>query len=705
MLWLIPLSVFFSSSEVVLWHSYRAGEEQALQKIVQQIEIDTPITIRTLAIPFGAYDQKLRQAIGAGLGPDLFIAGHDTLGDWLARKALDPVEIENEGLYLSETLGPLKKTDGGYWGLPLAFKTLVLFYRRDWLPEPPATTDDLIRLGKHVAQQGQWGLGYDLGSFYYHSPWFFGAGARLDFGDPHFFSSAPSIAAATFFQELTQQHRITPSDLNGALVTELFNRGQLAMVVNGPWFLSEINDTIPFAVSELPMMSSQQRPASPFSTIEAVFITQGRSRPEVLKVAHALVSDSAANTRATIARQPVANRTVYDQLSDPTLTTFKRQLAHSTPMPTVPEMQLFWEPAAQALREISRGSRSPEEALVHAERRFTLLRQGLPAPTSSTPYVIFGCLAGCLFVAFGARRFFSHRQQIWRAKTVYLFVLPTTIGMALLVGIPFIWAIGLGFYAHGPGEERFVGLQNFQHILGSLGAMTPNFYWTLGVTILWTVFNVALHALLGTLLALLLAPQWLWGRAWFRVLLLLPWAVPSYITALIFKGLFNKQLGAINAVLQKLSLAPVGWFDHFWSAFFANLCTNVWLGFPFMMVNVTAGLQAIPQNLYDAAALDGANAWTRFRRITLPLLGPALMPSIVLGTLWTFNMFNIVYLVSEGQPEGSTDILVTEAYRWAFARNGNYGYAAAYSLVIFAILLVYHRVTQKWLGRYLEAHS
>src|SRR5690606_29566297 len=104
--------------------------------------------------------------------------------------------------------------------------------------------------------------------------------------------------------------------------------------------------------------------------------------------------------------------------------------------------------------------------------------------------------------------------------------------------------------------------------------------------------------------------------------------------------------------------------------------------FPFMMVTILGALQAIPKDLYDAAWVDGASTWQRFRHVTLPLVGPALVPAIVLGTIWTFNMFNVVFLVSEGQPEGATDILVTEAYRWAFARNGRFGYAAAYSVII-----------------------
>ena len=112
-----------------------------------------------------------------------------------------------------------------------------------------------------------------------------------------------------------------------------------------------------------------------------------------------------------------------------------------------------------------------------------------------------------------------------------------------------------------------------------------------------------------------------------------------------------------------------------------------------MMVVALGALQSIPRDLEDAAAVDGATKWQRFRHITLPLLRPALLPAIILGSVWTFNMFNIIYLVSGGEPDSSSDILITEAYRWAFERQERYGYAAAYGVLIFGALVMYTWLT------------
>ncbi len=181
-------------------------------------------------------------------------------------------------------------------------------------------------------------------------------------------------------------------------------------------------------------------------------------------------------------------------------------------------------------------------------------------------------------------------------------------------------------------------------------------------------------------------------RAVYRVLLIVPWAVPSYVTALAWKGMFHRQFGAVNAILTSLGLTPLSWFSKFSTAFAANVATNVWLGFPFMMVVVMGALTSISKDVLEAAEVDGATRWQTFRLVTLPLLRPTLLPSVVLGSVWTFNMFNVVYLVSGGEPDGTTDILVSEAYRWAFARNAQLGYAAAYAVIIFGLLVLMSRV-------------
>ncbi|HLU67645.1 MAG TPA: sugar ABC transporter permease, partial [Kofleriaceae bacterium] len=264
--------------------------------------------------------------------------------------------------------------------------------------------------------------------------------------------------------------------------------------------------------------------------------------------------------------------------------------------------------------------------------------------------------------------------------------------MLVLVAVPLVVGLALGFYNHRHGTWTFVGLDNFVHILSGGGRALSdplNFYFTLGVTVLWTAANVLLHLAIGVALALVLRQSWLGGRGVYRVLFILPWAIPNYITALIWNGMFQSEYGAVNGILSALGLDRVSWFSELATAFTANVCANTWLGFPFMMVVALGALESIPRDMHEAAEVDGASAWQRFVHITLPHLRPALAPAVALGAIWTFNMFNVIYLVSGGAPGGASDILVTEAYRWAFERGERYGLAAAYATIIFLILLVW----------------
>jgi arabinogalactan oligomer/maltooligosaccharide transport system permease protein len=319
--------------------------------------------------------------------------------------------------------------------------------------------------------------------------------------------------------------------------------------------------------------------------------------------------------------------------------------------------------------------------------------------------VILAAGAGLLALAFVAAQRFREQnfaRSLKASLPAYAYVAHAALTVSALVLFPLGAGALTAFFA-GPKEATtYVGLANFVEILTARGGSLfghGSFYLTLAVTLLWTISNVSLHLLLGLVLGIVLSRPFMRLKTLYRVLLILPWAVPSYVTALAWKGMFHRQFGAINAILKSLGGEPVSWFSHFSTAFAANLATNVWLGFPFMMVVTLGALTSIPKEVLEAAEVDGASRWQRFRLVTLPLLLPALLPSVILGSVWTFNMFNVVYLVSGGEPDGSTDILVSEAYRWAFTRNAQYGYAAAYAVLIFLLLVVGTRVGNRVAGR------
>jgi ABC-type sugar transport system permease subunit len=289
-------------------------------------------------------------------------------------------------------------------------------------------------------------------------------------------------------------------------------------------------------------------------------------------------------------------------------------------------------------------------------------------------------------------------NTILKYKTPYMYILPGGFGIALLSFAPLFSGIVLSFFRVKYGEYNFILFKNYTDILiGGLAdiANPEGFYYTFFITVVWTLVNIFFHLTIGMAIALVLNKKGLKFKKIYSIIFIIPWAIPNYITALIWKSMFHKQFGSINNLLVFLGFERISWFTDTTTAFLANLFTNIWLGFPFMMVMTLGALQSIPPHLYDAAVMDGATKWQQFKYITLPMLKPALLPSIILGIIWTFNMFNVIYLVSGGEPNSSTDILITEAYRWAFERNGRYGYSAAYATIIFIVLYMYNYVTNK----------
>ena len=325
-------------------------------------------------------------------------------------------------------------------------------------------------------------------------------------------------------------------------------------------------------------------------------------------------------------------------------------------------------------------------------------------------------LAVLLFIGMGGLA--RTVETVVENRTAYAYIAPAMVGMVVLVFFPFFYGITLSFtdsnlYNTGQSlTDIWVGLRNYAEILGDFSIAKRasdgsivfnylNFYYTLFFTVVWTVTNVTIGVTVGLVLALILNVQGLALRPVYRVLLILPWAMPNYITALIWKGMFHQQFGVVNHLIRMFGGQGLAWYDTPVSSFFTVLATNGWLSFPFMMVVSLGALTSIPAELYEAARVDGASRWQQFTAITLPSLKPALVPAIILSVVWTFNQFNVIFLVTEGEPSNSTEILITQAYKYAFQRY-RYGYAAAYSTVIFGILLLYS-VVQNRVSRATEA--
>ena len=363
---------------VVFWHSYRGMEKDALEEVGANFTKAHPdIRIQFLQVPFDALPDKITAAVPRGKGPDIFIFGHDRVGYWADKKVLEPlglwVKKDMSGLYMPSTLEALTYEDALY-GLPTSLKCVALIYNKKLVKVPPKNTDEMIAMAKKNtnAGQNQFGLVYEIGLTYYNSSWLFGFGGGIfDKNDDPIINSPGNVKALDFVYDLYRNQNIMPEEISNTLVTALFNKGQAAMVISGPWFLGEIEKGVDFAVAPLPAISAIQAKPKPFLTVEAMFMSsQSAHKKEAFEVIKYFTSKEALVVMAKKGGQPVANLQAYDDpavKNHPFIPVFKLQAETAVPMPNIAEMMMVWTPFDLAIGKVLNRTAKPKQALDEAQ--------------------------------------------------------------------------------------------------------------------------------------------------------------------------------------------------------------------------------------------------------------------------------------------------------------------------------------------------
>lgn len=271
------------------------------------------------------------------------------------------------------------------------------------------------------------------------------------------------------------------------------------------------------------------------------------------------------------------------------------------------------------------------------------------------------------------------------AAAPWLLLGPALAMTAALVLVPAAQTIWMSLHdvvLFRPRLRPFVGLANYARALGD-----PVFWGSLGLSLLWVVASVGLQFLLGLGAALLLNRRFAW-RGIARALTVVPWALPSVIIGLIWTWMLDFNLGLVNAVGMRLHLLsePVAWLSQPGTALVAVILAVVWQGFPFFAVSLLAGLQAIPDELYEAASLDGAGAWAKFRNVTLPGLLPVMATTLLLRMIWVANSLDLILVMTGGGPGTATQTLPLHAFLTAWS-GGNYGQGSALAVLLTLLLL------------------
>lgn len=696
-------------NEIVIWHNMRPEEKNILQRHIDEYMKLNP-GIKVIQLYKETEEMRSGYIVAAigGQGPDLIYGPSDQVGPFAEMEIIKPLDTIFTKEYI-ETFNSnaLIYSNGRLWQLADKLGNhLTLVYNKKLVPVPPKTDKELIEIGQRVTKDfngdgrtDQYGLVWNYTEPYFFIPFLTGYGGWvLDSLNQPTLNTPAMIKGLNFISALRDKYKIIPNEADYDIADVLFKEGKAGMMINGDWSWSSYgNAGIDYGISILPLMTETGKYATPMVAPKGYSINKNVDEVKLEKVKSLLFylmsPEKQLETALEVKTFP-SQKILYDDprlTSDEILLNSMKQIELGIPLPIVTEMRAIWDAMRPSYQAVLGGAVSPEKAAAEMQKaainKIKELREDVVNPT-------FGLILQLIAIVIVVTVLFLMRKTIAaffrnlkRDSFAYYLALPAILIMFAVIFYPFFYNIVLSFsnmsLAH-INDWSLIGFDQYLKVFSE-----PEFYSIFLKTIIWTSANIFFHVTLGVTLALLLNRN-LPGTPIFRTLLILPWAVPQYIVALTWRGMFNYEYGAINLILVKyMSMSPVEWLKSPVEAFSAVIITNIWLGFPFMMIIALGALQSIPQELYEAADLDGARWYHKLKTITIPLIKPVMIPAITLGVIWTFNNLNVVWLVSNaGEPSDKTHILVSFVYKAAFNLY-RYGYAAAFSVIIFLILLVF----------------
>ena len=266
----------------------------------------------------------------------------------------------------------------------------------------------------------------------------------------------------------------------------------------------------------------------------------------------------------------------------------------------------------------------------------------------------------------------------------YALIAPAALYILAIVAWPLLETIRLSFTNSSLAGEEYIGFENYEKMLGS-----KKFNKIVIRTFIWMFFSVSLKLFIGLIGATLLNAN-LPGRSMFRVLIMPPWIVPIAIGMLGWLWLYNGYFGLIAGVGMRTGIldGPFGFLAYKQSAFISTIIADVWVGTPMVTIFFLTAMQGVPKDLYEAAYCDGASRWHRFFKITLPQITPVIITMALLSAIWTFNSFEIIWILTEGGPRGATTTLIIDTYKMALG-NYKFGRGAARAVVVMILLTIF----------------
>ena len=689
------------------------------------------------------YEEKILTALAADEPPDVFLLDSKLIPTFTNKKVLLDLSSFVNDLHIDTTqwfsnVTNIARKGSSLYAFPKGFTPLMMFYnkglfREAGLPFPNDawTWDDYrsiaARLTRDIDDDGttdQYGTAF-TNYFYFWIVWVWGSGG--DVVDPSgnrstgFLNSPATESALQFLIDLQRTQKVAPS--TGSWIqsektgsnTQLFANGKIAMMVDGHWRLPRLlrqveQGSLDIGVAPLPRHPDGKKVNVMYESGWCVPVSSRHPREAALLAAF-MAGEEANRIRATRHLEIPSSRSVAEELVGQDLHGFERAFVAEVPscrqpwgslierfseiewtlQDAVDEVLVNGQPMHETMdRYAAKIDHQLENTRLHATSEFRPIRE-------HSEILGFLLIIACIVVlASGLLYARARGKSRHTTGTALGFLAPSLLHLTVFVLTPIIFAGYLSLHRWDVvvPDKPFVGLGNFRELISD-----PSFWNALKNTLLYTL-NVPVSMVFSLAVALMMNRRFK-GIALFRTLYFLP-SVTSFVAiALVWMWIYHPTFGVANFLLQLVGLGPFAWLNSTSTAMISVMIFSIWLGLGYQMVIFLAGLQGIPEELYDAARIDGSSSWNRFWHITLPLLRPTTFFILITSVISSFQVFTSIYVMTAGGPVRSTDVIVYHIYQSAWEEL-RMGYASAMSWVLFVIIVIATWIQFRFIGRQVE---
>ena len=707
---LLPPTVFAEDVTLEFWEL--SANEDVIRTILDKFESQHPgirVHVQQLSWDYGL--DKIITSVAAGNPPDVCDLGTD----WVPKFSSTGVLRD-----LTEELAPIKDQhllwesvtyQGRLYGAPWLAGTRILFYNRELFAKAglqtdraPRTWEELREAARriHGIEPGVYGFGIFVGEPYgpwqLFMPFAWGNGAEVFTADATqcLLDAPPMVEAMEFYRSMIPYAVVNRQpDIN-----QLFANGKVGIQISGAWnfdLIPRMNPTLNFGVGLLPQPSKDHGTPASFAGGQDLVIFKASQHPEqALALVRFLIAEDQVMEIVRAQRNivPTAKSAIKNPYyqSHPEQRLFFEQVTYAVAPPNHPKWVEMQEHVTRAIEEVVLNRRPSREALGEAKRRIeAIAAESEVRGRLSDALVMMGF--GVAVVMLGAAGWVWARRRwpvtrrhrgIRDLVTSYLFVAPWLIPFLIFGLFPLLHSVVISVSRYNllSSEMQFVGLRNYLEILRE-----PDFLRALWHTVFFAVGTIPFTMTLALFAAVLINRK-IPFKGLYQAGLFLPVATSVIVIATIFTYLYATD-GLIKEILMRLGwpVPEPSWLLNTRWALPAIMVMNVWASFGYYMVLFLAGLQTIPDELYEAAAIDGAGEWQQFWHVTLPQLRPIVLLAVVINTINTFQVFPEIFAMTQGGPLGATTTVVWYLYEHGFHRF-DMGRAAAVGYILFVIIML-----------------